>query len=204
MYQTPEQALSAKAALEKEDYSDLHLVSGDGVGTSIEEIVAVIIKGNILKAHARVYAAGIRKGGSLVTVHAPFGGAYKAVQILEKFSPIESGMSEPQSYIPPWDEVTPMSSALQMPVLLDNPTPFSSFWNLPVLAKSSFSLSVLYGLPLLSKKAGPSSSFGFPLLSRNATPLSSLLGLPLLISDATPLSSRLGIPTISTQQSARR
>ena len=180
MYGTPEQAASAKSALEEEDYSDVHLVSGESAGASIDEIVAAIIKGNVLKSHARVYAEGISQGGSLVTVHAPFGGAAMATRILDRFGPIESGISEPESLIMSWDEATPMSCILQMPVLMDDPVPFSSFWNVPPLSGGSFSLSSLLGIPLLTKTVSRSTSFGVPLLSNNATPLSSLLGLPAL------------------------
>jgi len=180
--------MSAKAALEQEDYSEVHLVSGDSANASIDEIVAAIIKGNVLKSHARVYAAGISKGGSLVTVHASFGGAAKAERILAKFSPVESGISEPESQLMLWDEATPMSCILQMPVLMEDPVPFSNFWNLSPLTGGSFSLSSLLGIPMLTKAAMRSSSFGVPLLSSNATPLSSLLR----------------IPTISRQRSVRR
>jgi hypothetical protein len=150
--------------------------------------IAAITKGNVLKSYARVYAEGISKGGSLVTVHAPFSGAARAARILGKFSPIESGISEPESHVMQWDEATPMSCILQIPVLLEDPAPFSRFWNVPPLSGGSFSLSSLFGIPLLTKAASRSSSLGIPLLSSNATPLSSLLG----------------IPTISRQRSARR
>lgn len=180
--------MSAKAALEEENYSEVHLVLGDSANASIDEIVAAIIKGNVLKSDARVYAAGISKGGSLVTVHAPFGGADRAVRILGKFSPVESGISEPESKLMLWDEATPMSCILQIPVLMQDPVPFSSFWNVSPLSDGSFSLSSLLGIPLLTKGASRSSSFGVPLLSSNATPLSSLLR----------------IPTISRQRSVRR
>ena len=188
MYETPGQAANAKAALEQEDYSDVHLVSGESAGASIDEIVAAITKGNVLKSYARVYAEGISKGRSLVTVHAPFGGAARAARILGKFNPVESGISEPESQLMLWDDATPMSCILQMPVLLEDPVPFSTFWNVPPLAGGSFSLSSLFGIPLLTKAASRSTSFGIPLLSRNAAPLSSLLG----------------IPTISRSRSARR
>jgi hypothetical protein len=188
MYRTPEQAASAKTALEEVDYSDVHLVSADSTSASIDEIIAAITKGNVLKAHARVYAEGISKGGSLVTVHAPFGGAARAARILGKYDPIESGISEPRDNVMLWDEATPMSCILQMPVLFEDPAPFSRFWNLSTLSDGSFSLSSLFGIPLLKTAALRSSSFGIPLLSSNATPLSSLLR----------------IPTISRQRSARR
>jgi hypothetical protein len=178
MYKTSGQAASAKAALELEGYSDVYLVSGDSAGASVDEIIAAITKGNVLKSYARIYAEGIRKGGSLVTVHAPFGTAVKATQILGKFGPIESGVSEPKCHVMQWDEATPMSCILQMPVLLEDPAPFSRFWNVRPLTDGSFSFSSLFGIPLLRKDASRSSSFGIPLLSSNATPLSSLLGFP--------------------------
>jgi hypothetical protein len=187
MYKTPAQAASAKAALEDENYSNVHLVSADSAGASLDDIVAAITRGYVLKSHARVYAEGIRKGGSLVTVHAPFGGAARATRILGKFSPVESGMSEPESHVMLWDDATPMSCVLQMPVLLDDAAPFSRFWNVPTLSGGSFSLSSLFGMPLLTAAAPRSTSFGIPLLSNNPAPLSSLLH----------------IPTISRQRSTR-
>jgi hypothetical protein len=188
MYEKPSQAARAKAALEDEDYSDVHLVSGDSAGASVDDITAAIAKGNVLKSLARVYAAGVSKGGSLVTVHAPFGGAARAARILDKFGPIDSGISEPADGIMLWDDATPMSCILQMPVLMADPVPFSRFWNVPPLANGSFSLSSLFGLRLLTTAAPRSTSFGIPLLSSNPAPLSSLLGLP----------------TLSKRQSARR
>lgn len=180
IYKTPGQAASAKAALEEEYFSDVHLVSGDNAGASIDEITAAITKGNVLKSDARVYAARIKEGGSLVTAHAPFGSAAKAIRILDKFNPIDFGISEPASDLMPWDEATPISCALQMPVLMDDHAPFSRFWNVPTLTGGSFALSSLFAIPLLSRFGPRSSSFGIELLSSNPTPLSSLLSLPTL------------------------
>ncbi|CCE01084.1 hypothetical protein [Bradyrhizobium sp. STM 3809] len=180
MYANPAQAASAKAALEHEGYDDVHLVSSDSAGESIDDIVAAITRVFVLKSHARVYAEGISRGGSLVTVHAPFTGGLRAMQILAGFGPIDSGITEPESHVMPWDEATPMSCILQIPVLLDNPTPFAHFWNVPTLSSSTFSLSALFGMPLLRQFGPAISSFGMPLLSRDPAPLSSLLRLPTL------------------------
>ncbi|WP_035643205.1 hypothetical protein [Bradyrhizobium sp. ORS 375] len=180
MYATPAQAASAKAALEREGYNEVYLVASDNVGESIDDIVAAITRGYVLKAHARVYAQTISRGGSLVTVHAPFTGGGRATRILDNFSPIDSGIAEPESHVMPWNEATPMSCILQIPVLLDNPTPFASFWNVPPLSSSTFSLSALLGMPLLKRFGPAASSFGLPLLSRDPAPLSSLLRLPTL------------------------
>jgi len=37
-----------------------------------------------------------------------------------------------------WDEATPMSCILHMPVLLDDAVPFSKFWNVSPLASGRF------------------------------------------------------------------
>ncbi|MGJ4949136.1 hypothetical protein [Bradyrhizobium sp. HKCCYLS20291] len=180
MYPTPAQAANAKLELEHAGYSEVHLVSSNSVGESDDDLIAAITRGYVLKSHARVYAQGIRRGGSLVTVHAPFTGAGKALRILGKYGPIESGITEPESHVMPWDEATPMSCILQIPVLLDDPTPFAKFWNVPELASSTFSLSAVLGIPLLKSSDPGASSFNLALLSRDPTPLSSLLGLPTL------------------------
>ena len=191
LYATPEQAAKALAALKDEDYSDLHIVSGASfTGASIDSIVAAIIKGNVLKSDARILAKGISAGGSLVTVHPPFGSAYKATQILKQFDPIDSGLTEPEdNSIMAWDESSPMSCILQLPVLLDDATPFSKFWNVPPLGGSAAPLSSLFGIGLIS---------------RAAAPLSALIGLPLLSKDAAPLSSLLNLPTLSGETRAPR
>ena len=181
MYATPAQAANAKAALEQEGYSEVYLVTLDSAGESSDDIVAAITRGYVLKSHARVYAEGVSRGGALVTVHAPFTGGGRAIQILGNFGPIDSGVSEPESHVMPWDEATPMSCILHMPVLLDDPTPFARFWNVPTLSRSSLELSALLGLPLLRRFDPGTSSFGIPLLSHDASPLSSLLRIPTLI-----------------------
>jgi hypothetical protein len=179
MYDSPERAAGAVAALKDEDYSDVHMVAG-ATESSIDSIVASIMKGNVLKSDAKVYAKGVNRGGSLVTVHAPFGAAAKAMRVLDRFDPIDSGITETEDRMMAWDEAAPMSSILQMPVLIDHAAPFSAFWNLPSLVSSSCSLSSLFGMPLLTKSDSRSSSFGLPLLSRNPAPLSSMLHIPTL------------------------
>jgi len=68
-----------------------------------------------------------------------------------------------------WDEATPISSALKIPVLSQGL--FSTFWTLPVLTRWNFRLPI----PELTN-----SSHSTTALSHHATPLSSLLHIPLL------------------------
>lgn len=182
LYATDAQAAAAVAALRDEYYSDIHTVPGASPGTSIDDIVASITRGNVLKYDAKILARSVGRGHALVTVHAPFGGAHRATRILDKFSPLDSGISEPTEHLMAWDEATPMSCILQMPVLLDDATPFSRFWNLPVLSAGPRWFSSLIGIPMLLQGSASllSSSLGIPVLSNNPAPLSSLLHLPTL------------------------
>ncbi len=178
MYGSREQAENAVAELREEGFDEIFVVSKPEGGASIEEIAGQIAKGFVPMSEARIYAAGVANGGTLVTVHAAFGSGMKATRIMESFETIDSGLPQPapETY---WDEATPMSSALHMPVLLEDAAPFSRFWSITPLADHNFSLSGMFGLPMTSSEPGDS-RWGFPFLSGNPTPLSSMLGLPVL------------------------
>ena len=182
---------------------DMHLVTpaaadqGDTEETKLEAVMAAIMKGMVPKAKARIYAAGVYRGGSLLTVHAPFGYAQLAIDTLESFGPIDSGYAEPVEPGPTWNEATPMSSALGLPVLSSDPTPFETFFGLPTLARTGMMLSKWFGLPMLSNNATPlSSMFGLSTRVADATPLSSKLGLRVLSNNPTPFSSMFGLPLL--------
>ena len=164
-------------------FGDVHVVSrsaGDA-DASLDGIVAEVMKGYVLKSHARVLAQHIQRGGTLVTVHAPFGSSVAAMQILDRHGPIESGVPDHSDPAVAWDEAAPLSSALQMPVLLKDSATFSKFWNVPAISKQGGTTSAALGLPEISDARGPfTGSFGMSLISNKATPLSSMLGLPLL------------------------
>ena len=182
MYGSHEHAVDAVNELKKSHFpgSSIHVVSAADVnetsaGTGGEDpVTAAIMKGYVLKAHAKVYAEGVRNGGTLVTVHAPFGSADEAIEILDKHHPIESGVPEPQRTYLAWDDAAPVSSMFLLPVLSTDRTPFSSFWNIPTRKHGhTFKLKQI-------SHGSLSSSLGLPQLSRNPAPLSSLFGLPLL------------------------
>lgn len=197
MYEYPEQAAQAKAALNRAYYPHVYLVSAaDMASAPFDDVVAAIAKGNVLIADARIYAGRIVDGGSLVTVHAQFGSAVDAMRILDRFEPIDSGIPETESHARMWDEAAPLSSLLQLPVLINEGAPYSTFWNLPPLTAPSFSLSRLFGLPLLKNFGSRSTSFGLPLL-KNFGPRSTSFGIPLLSDQPAPLSSLLGLPTLT-------
>jgi hypothetical protein len=179
MYGSYEDAKAAFAELAKNRYKDIHLVGygTDAAAPAIDDIVASIMSGYVVRAEAKIYAQGVQKGGSLVTVHAPFGTARKALWIMDKYGPIESGIPDTVFASRSWDEATPISSALNVPVLLDDTASFSAFWNLPLLMTKPY-------VPKFTQSANPFSSiFGMPVLSKNATIFSSFLRLPVLAKD---------------------
>lgn len=181
MFASVEEAQNAAAELAEEGFNEVHIVSPPSrPDAPVSAIAAQIALGNVLLADARIYAEGVAEGGTLVTVHAPFGSGMKATTILESYNPIPSGMPDP---VPPkiWDEAVPFSSAMHMPVLSDDPTPASRYMGIHPLTGTDCSLSGMIGMPLLSDSATPlSSAIGLPSLIGNPAPLSSLLKLPLL------------------------
>ena len=180
MYASHDQALRAAHDLRTnrlDRFDSVHVVSRDDApDADADAITASIMKGYVLKAHAKVYAKRIQQGGALVTVHAPFGTAVAAMQILDKYGPIDGGVAEPEDRLPAWDDATPVSCALSLPVLLDNDSSFSKFWSLPLLLTPSAT-----AVPKRTHSSAPfTGTFGMALLSNKPTILSSLLGLPVL------------------------
>jgi len=165
-------------------FDEMHVVSrpGEGDATSVDAIVAALMKACVLKVHARVFAEGIRRGGTLVRVHAHFGTADAAPGILERHGPIDSRVPDVSERLPAGDEAAPCSSLLHMPVLLADSASFSRLWNVPPLLKSGATTSSALGLPEATVSRGPfAGTFGLPPISNKATPLSSMLGLPVLM-----------------------
>lgn len=181
IYDTARQAMDAVSALKQRGFAEdaINLVSAtDGQASSLEEITKAIMAGWVLKDEAKVYAEGVQRGQSLVSVRAPFGSGVRAGWIMDRFGPAASPIKEYREPLPQWDDAAPLSSALNMPVLVNSSAPLSN----------------TFGMATLSRNAAPLSSlFCMGTKSRNPTPLSSLLGLPLLANDPAPLSSILGL-----------
>jgi hypothetical protein len=204
MYSSPQQAMSAEATLREQGFGDDHIrlvvyhgghPAGSNSADSIESVTAQIAAGNVRKAHAAIYAQGVIRGGSLLTVHAPFGTALLATEILDSFDPVESGISSQPTPVRPWDEAAPISSALRIGVRLDHPALFSVFWNLPVLLDQAASLSVALGIPVLvAGTASLSKAIGLPALASRFS-VSQAIGIPALASRFS-MSQALGLPVL--------
>jgi hypothetical protein len=180
MFASHADAKSAAADLAEDGFNDVHIVAPPTGDVPLSAIAAQIAQGRVLLADARIYAKGVAAGGTLLTVHAPFASGMKATSIIDAYKTIPTGMPEPVME-PMWDDATPFSSVIHMPVLSDDPTPATRYMGVPALTGSGYSASGMLGLPLLSGGSSMGDGrWGLPFLSSKAAPLSSMLGLPLL------------------------
>lgn len=204
MYATKEQGMKAAAELEARGFRDVHVfsgaapvqaVAGEGeaapapAGPSVASLVQSMRDAFILDSHAKAYAGRVSQGGTLVCVHAVFGKALLATKLLDKYSPVDSGVPDARTDWVEWDERTPLSSALQFKTLTETKLPFETWWNVASITSRPVFFSNWIGLPVLSRGTSFSALLGLSLLSRNGTPLSSQLGLPLLTNPA-PVAAR--------------
>jgi len=175
------------------------------------EIKSALRAGGFLGEHAAFYADQLAGGHSLVVVSPPFGMGRSAEAILKSHNPLAlSHEPPPEPFVPWWEEATPLSNLLGLPVLMNSDTPFSNFWGLNTkqdglshfsrwlkplapgftlsgllglgfATASATPLSSMLGLPTTSKRlTGKNSSFGVPLVTKRGGTFSSVFGLPLL------------------------
>jgi len=178
MYATPAEASKAFALLEdrgltRED-NKINLVT-PATASSADGLVAAIKLGLVLAADAKVYAQGIQRGLSLVSLVAPFGAGRMYEELLDELHPVDSGVVEPHEGVH-WDDAAPFSSSFGWPVL-SKPSPYL-FMGLPAIDKSGATTSACLGISELSSPH--LAVFGTPNLSRNPAPFSGLFRLPLL------------------------
>lgn len=178
MYATAAQAGKAFALLEDRGLTraDNHInLVTPAAGSSADALVAAITAGLVAKADARVYAQGILRGHSLVSLIAPFGAGRMYEELLDELGPVDSGLAVPES-APAWDDAAPFSSALGLRAI-SPPSPYR-FMGLPAILREGRTTSEVLGLPEL---ANPHLAvFGVPQLSHNPGPFSALFRLPLL------------------------
>ena len=186
MYDNPVRANSAVDELKRNEYhrfTDIYVTtqSNGSQSGSDDQLVATLMSAMILKSRAKIYAEGVKRGGTLVTVHAPFGSGLTAAAILDSHGPIDAGYVKPSATPYLWDDTAPCSSALRMRVLLPDSATFSKFWNVRPLAAGGMTTSSCLGLPEV-KKSSRSYEPTIPLamLSTKGTILSSMLSLPVL------------------------
>ena len=113
----------------------------------VEQIADKIAKGFILKRDAKVYAKHVAKGAVFVTVYAPFGAGRKMTVFLDSHRPVDPGFPPPAQPRLRYDEATPLSCALGLPVLASHPTPCSAVLGLPAISVGGRALSQVPSLP---------------------------------------------------------
>ena len=118
----------------------------------------------------------------MVTVHAMFGSAQRAITTLKSFDPLPDAIPKP-----------PVPSHM----VYSTHTPFSSTFELPLLTeKVMHPAETISGIPSLTRRPRLVTSRLFPILSGSASPLSGLLKLPVLTRSKTPLSSLFRLPLL--------
>jgi acetoin utilization deacetylase AcuC-like enzyme len=200
LYDSAAQAAKAAQQLVDEGFEHVrHIKAGSGKNANRQALVTELMAAHIWKSHAETYADRLAKGGALVLVHAPFGSALNAEATLDQYEPNEKGITT-QTWEPDavWDDATPLSSALHLPVLINARLPAEILTGVSSLTKTTAFLSDFFGMPILKPGVHhATTSMGLGLLSKSATPLSSLFGLKTLSSNPTPLSSLLGLKVLS-------
>jgi hypothetical protein len=163
------------------------------------KLIDEMTRAHIWQSHAEIYADRLGKGGALVVVHAPFGSSVTAAEILDAHNPLDEGIPTERAkhHDYTWNDATPFSSALQLPLLTKIKLPAEEFTGLRSLTKRPSLMSEFIGMVLLTEgPARKTESMGLPLLSRSATPLSSMFGLKTLTQNPTPLSSLFGLKVL--------
>lgn len=200
LFNAAEDAAAAVEDLKRAGFGGvpIHVVGGTADAKEIEGL-------GIAAPVAEGYAGRIRGGATLLAVQPPFGGAERITEIMRRARPGDSGAPDPiEAGGSPAPAVggagltgaTPLSAALQMPVLSSDPAPLSSWLGFRTLTRSQ-APAARGGAPLLSRKAAPlSSAAHVRTLWGSAAPLSSRLGVKTLWQSAAPLSSRLGWKTL--------
>lgn len=190
IYASAEQANAAVTRLRKWGFEEelINLVTASSKpaanapasAASDDPVLSSIMAGYVLKSHAKVYAAQVQRGAALVSIRPPFGRGNVAEFLLDEGGQaIGRGIEDDSDRLQPWDDATPFSSSLMLPVLVKATAPFSAFWVLPTITRKGGTLCSALGLSELADSS--TFLFGNPSLSRSAAPLSSSIGLPLLL-----------------------
>lgn len=165
LYAAEGKAVGAVEAL-KQKFAEGQISLVTSKGGQKADVEASIAKTGVPRAAAVVYAEGVRKGGALVTVRAPWGFAKEVIKHLDRHGPIDAGVPEAEySIASGWHEAAPFSNWLGWPVLekfrssvrlVNDPAPLSSALRVETLLKSK----------------------SFTRLFKNPAPFSSILGVP--------------------------
>ncbi|MEI8144845.1 MAG: hypothetical protein WCH83_05240 [Alphaproteobacteria bacterium] len=205
LYPTRERAETAVAALKAKRFvaSSADLFTG-GAGQDDAALHAGITKAGVSAASAQTLVAKLKEGGTAVIAVAPFGNAIIAMDTLDSYDPIDSGLKRSEVFVPSQDP--PMVHNRYLPILLDSDTMIMSGHSFPTLTKTSTPFQSLFGIPSLSKGGGRaglmtgrlfSGSIGLPMLTANQSPRAKLMG-------SKTFSASVGVPTLTHSDAERK
>ncbi len=216
MYETELAARQAANELHQNGFAEdsiaLLVAPNDGEG----EVRTAVDAGQLPGSHAALSARALQRGRSVVSVNAPFGRGAFALEILDRFSPVDT--DQLPDYYPRHGDL--LSQVLSLPTLTgDRYVPWRepkrskfrfSKWLLGMPLLTSSSLQVLPGKTILSSRGPWRRSFGMPLLTSSSLqvlpgkaiissrgPWTRSFGMPLLSRNPAPLSSMLGMPLLT-------
>ncbi|MCZ8317091.1 hypothetical protein [Phreatobacter sp.] len=187
LFGTQAQATAAAEALKAGGYTQVFLVLGAEPGASDAaadpETTRAIMAAHIYKSDAEIYATHLARGASLVSVHAIFGSAVRAINTLKSFDPLPDAIPKP-----------PVPSRFVYSIH----TPFSSTFELPLLTeKVRYPAETFSGIASLTRTPRVFTSKLMPMLSEAAAPFSRMLSLPTLTRSGTPFSSLFRLPMLT-------
>ena len=129
VYGTEQQANDAIARLQEYGFAEDGILAlrpgAEGGADSPEALRSAVSTGFLPQERAELYADALHHGETLVAVRPPFGRGQVAIDILDSFAPVETGLRRqgPEAL---WDVAAPLSSALHAPaVWRGQPAPYS-------------------------------------------------------------------------------
>ncbi len=177
MYDTADKATAAVKKLKgwglTDDLISVINVAATGPGDALHK---ALMAAYIVRDNATVYARAAASAAAIVVARAPFGVGVVTREILNSCHPISTSDPTDISDGPTWDDATPLSSALHLPVI----TPWRPMGGIPSGSGSTRTTCSQLGIPELTASSAPTTEGMMKLLSDSKTPFSSLLNLPLL------------------------
>lgn len=165
---------------------------------SDESLVAALRAASIPRAQVAQYAKALRRGHTLISVHAPFGTGGLVEDMLGPGEPVVVERSRHSAgHLLPSDDPAPLSETLGLPTLTRRGRTTSEALGLPTVVRSGRTTSEALGLPTVTNT--DHYTLGAPRLSDQAAPFSRLFGLPVLTRRGRTTGEAAHLPEVSAR-----
>lgn len=178
LYATPQQADMVASDLRRVYFTDydIQVARADESMTTMADAVAAVRRTGVHRADAQAYAEALGQGATLLTVHAPWGGAAKAIEVMDRHGPLPKPVRQTEYYAGFSGGPYFLSEMIGWPLLAREPFFFSNFFGtmfrIPLLwrgyrpkVRLMKTAGLFPGTKLLSGRAMLSKRLGIPLLS---------------------------------------